>query len=68
MKNGTLNYDLKGILANPKVIITKGDVSGNSIEICVNEPSYIDLGSFTYYGRVNDRDSDFNELIKLKSK
>ena len=62
MKNKQLGLELKSIVANKaNVSISKGDISGNSIEVR-NTKTGDDLGSFCYYDRVADRDSDFNKL------
>jgi hypothetical protein len=68
MKNKIVNIglknDLKEILTNPENIhyITKGSVSGYSIEICFKEP--LSFSSYTYYNNEQLRDSDLVELEK----
>jgi hypothetical protein len=56
--NTKLKSDVEKILKNGWVP-TKGKVSGNSIEFDD------DFSSYLYYGNVDDRDSDLNELEKL---
>lgn len=68
MKNKIVNIglrnDLKEILTNPENIhyITKGSVSGCSIEICFKEP--LAFSSYTYYNNEQLRDSDLVQLEK----
>lgn len=63
MKNKQLGIELKSIVANKaNVSITKGTIGGNSIEVR-NTKTGEDIGSFIYYDRVTDRDSDYNLLI-----
>lgn len=63
MNNKQLNYDLKSILAQKaNVSITKGTISGASIEV-FNTKTGEDLGSFVYYDRETQRDQDFETLI-----
>lgn len=57
LKNRALEKDLKDILTN-NIDITKGTVSGNSIEL-IDGNSYV---SYPYYGKEQDRDFDFNAL------
>jgi len=68
MKNKQLGLELKSIVANKaNVSISKGDISGNSIEVR-NTKTGDDLGSFCYYDRAEQRDSDYNLLIdKIKN-
>ena len=62
MKNKQLNIELKSIVANKaNMSISKGDISGNSIEVR-NTKTGEDVGSFCYYDRVTDRDADFAKL------
>jgi len=62
MKNKQLGLELKSIVANKaNVSITKGTISGASIEVR-NTKTGDDLGSFTYYDRKTDRDADFAKL------
>ena len=65
MKSRQLESDLKTILKNTDNIksVTKGDVSGASIEIEYKEPVSID--SFVYYKNLADRDIDYSDLMKL---
>jgi len=68
MKNKQLGFELKSILANKaNVSIAKGGISGNSIEVR-NTKTGEDIGSFVYYDRAEQRDSDYNLLIdKIKN-
>lgn len=62
MYNVTLKTELKEILTNKADLsITKGSVSGSSIEV-FNTKTNSDMGSYTYYTRVANRDADFDEL------
>ena len=69
MKNKIVNIalknDLKEILVNPNKIasVTKGEVSGFSIEIEEREPQ--SFSSYTYYENEKLRDADFDELQTL---
>lgn len=65
MKNIALKNELKELLSNStNIVVTKGSVSGCSIEIeHKNEPLCYD--SLCYNGKVADRDSDFIELTAL---
>lgn len=65
IKNLGLKSDLKEILNNPTNIgnVSKGDVSGNSIEITFNEP--LAFSSYTYYENESERDADFDVLQTL---
>lgn len=63
LKNRALEKDLKDILSN-NLDITKGSVSGNSIEL-IDGKSYT---SYPYYGREQDRDFDFNEVNNFINK
>jgi hypothetical protein len=58
-----LQNSLEDILAEPmNVSITKGSVSGNSIEVLfIREQSF---ESFLYQGNVSARDKDLIELVK----
>ena len=59
-----MNTEAKKITSTPNVIITKGVIGGASIDVCVKEPVYEDMGSYTYKTE-KLRDADFNELISL---
>lgn len=69
MKNKIVNIalknDLKGILENTSNVasVTKGDVSGFSIEIEEKEPQ--SFSSYTYHEDEKLRDADFDELQTL---
>jgi len=69
MKNKIVNIalknDLKGILENTSNVasVTKGEVSGFSIEIEEKEPQ--SFSSYTYYENEKLRDADFDELQTL---
>ena len=69
MKNKIVNIalknDLKEILENPSNIasVTKGEVSGFSIEIEEKEPQ--SFSSYTYHEDEKLRDADFDELQTL---
>lgn len=69
MKNKIVNIalknDLKEILANPSNHgeVTKGNMSGFSIEVEVKEP--LSFGSYTYYENETLRDADFEILLQL---
>lgn len=71
MKNKIVNIglknDLKEIVGNPTNIsnVSKGDVSGNSIEVTFNDPQA--FSSYTYYENETLRDADFKELERLIS-
>ena len=59
--NKTLNDDLKEIIENDYTI-SKGPVSGNSIEVLYDSTSV----SYIYYKNIEQRDIDFDKLIELK--
>jgi hypothetical protein len=59
--NKTLNDDLKEIIENDYKI-SKGPVSGNSIEILYDSTSV----SYVYYKNIEERDFDFDKLNELK--
>jgi hypothetical protein len=63
--NIALKRDLNEIVSNPKNItrVSKGDVSGNSIEVEFKEP--VSFSSYTYYDNENNRDKDLTELENL---
>jgi hypothetical protein len=62
MNNKQLNNDFKSIMAQkPNVSISKGEISGASIEVR-NTKTGEDLGSFCYYNREAQRDADFTKL------
>jgi len=65
--NIALKNDLKKILKDPTKFgkISKGDVSGFSIELEEKTPQ--SFSSYTYYEDEKLRDSDFNELQTLLS-
>ncbi len=65
MKSNQLQRDLKTITENKAKIkkISKGDVSGASIEIEYSEPASVD--SYVYYTNAADRDADYVELNGL---
>ena len=63
LKNTSLEKDLTDICAN-NLDITKGTVSGNSIEL-IDGNSYT---SYPYYGREQDRDFDFNQVNNFINK
>ena len=67
-KNTSLNTEIKTVLKDAKniVSVTRGTISGASIEIEQREPSA--FLSFTYYDDEKSRDDDFeilNELLTL---
>lgn len=68
MKNWTLKHDVKDILANASniVSISKGEVSGASIEVITKTP--VSQTSYIYYGKDAVRDSDLLELESLIKK
>ncbi len=61
--NRLLQNSLEEILSEPmNVSITKGSVSGNSIEVLfIREQSF---ESFLYQGNAKERDKDLVELVK----
>jgi hypothetical protein len=62
--NTLLKNDIKELQKNLKVIeITKGDVSGNSIEIY--EKITKSYNSYVYYSRSIDRDKDYQLLLEM---
>ena len=62
--NIVLKNDLKELTEKIKGIeITKGDVSGNSIEVTELETN--SQSSYVYYDRVADRDRDYELLLEL---
>ncbi len=63
--NIALKNDLKEILSNPSKIVSvsKGDVSGFSIEVEENDPQ--SFSSYTYHEDEKLRDADFDELQTL---
>lgn len=63
LKNRALEKDLTDICAN-NLDITKGTVSGNSIEL-IDGNTYV---SYPYYGREQDRDFDFNQVNNFINK
>jgi|LakMenE18May11ns_1017448.scaffolds.fasta_scaffold7860244_1 hypothetical protein len=64
LKNIVLKNDLKELTEKIKSIeITKGDISGNSIEIV--EVASQSQSSYVYYDRVGDRDKDYDLLLEL---
>ena len=69
MKNEIVNIalknDLKDFLKNPSNYgeVTKGEMSGFSIEVEVKEP--LSFSSYTYYENETLRDSDFEVLTEL---
>jgi hypothetical protein len=64
LKNIVLKNDLKDLTEKIKSIeITKGDISGNSIEIV--EVASQSQSSYVYYDRVGDRDKDYDLLLEL---
>jgi hypothetical protein len=66
MKNVTLKNDLNEILTNAKdLVIEKGNISGNAINIYYAEPKNEDFGTYTYYANEANRNADFDELQKL---
>jgi hypothetical protein len=67
IKNIGLKNDLKEIVGNPTNIgnVSKGDVSGNSIEVTFNDPQA--FSSYTYYENESLRDADYQELERLIS-
>jgi hypothetical protein len=67
IKNIGLKNDLKEIIGNPTNIskISKGDVSGNSIEVTFKNPQA--FSSYTYYENESLRDADYQELERLIS-
>ena len=66
--NIVLKNDLKELTQKVKDIeISKGDVSGNSIEITELETN--SQSSYVYYDRVDDRDKDYELLLEtIKNK
>ena len=65
MKNTVLIADTKKIIDNPKAVISKGNVGGNSIEVNIQDPVFEDIGSYIYKNEL-DRNTDFDKLIQLK--
>lgn len=63
MKNNQLKNAVKTIVADPNLVVAKGIIGGQSIEVFYDEP-YADFGSFVYK-TVEDRDADFAELEKI---
>jgi hypothetical protein len=63
INNVSLRRDLEMILKS-NFGISKGSISGNSIEVDEN----ISTSTYTYYGNVKQRDEDFNTLVNLKNK
>lgn len=68
MNNNFLNHvlksDIKDLIKNiDNLTITKGEISGNSIEI--EDSVTQSQSSYVYYSRTDDRDKDFNELLNL---
>jgi hypothetical protein len=62
--NIVLKNDLKELSQKVKTIeITKGDVSGNSIEVIEIETN--SQSSYVYYDKVTERDSDYELLLEL---
>ena len=62
--NIVLKNDLKELSQKVKDIeISKGDVSGNSIEITELETN--SQSSYVYYDRAGDRDRDYELLLEL---
>lgn len=62
--NIVLKNDLKELTEKIKDIeISKGDVSGNSIEIIEVETN--SQSSYVYYDRADDRDRDYELLLEL---
>lgn len=65
MNNVSLKNDLNEILANAKdLVIEKGGISGNSINI-YNATTNEDFGTYTYYGNEANRNADFDNLQSL---
>lgn len=62
MKNQSLKNVVKEHGKNPNLIVSKTDVCGVAISIHIDEPSFVDVGTYPYYARKNDRDADFEEL------
>jgi hypothetical protein len=67
MKNNALKNELKTILATKNVTVSKGTISGNSIEV-TSDGEVQDLGSFTYYDDEAKRDGDYDKLLSLIEK
>ena len=69
MKNTELIKDTKTIVARAKgLVIEKGEMTNNAvINVYVAHP-HEDIGTYPYYGRVDERDMDFNELKALVKK
>ncbi len=62
--NVVLKNDLKELKENVNNFeISKGDVSGNSIEIMDNTTQ--SQSSYVYYDRKGDRDKDYELLLEL---
>jgi len=62
--NIVLKNDLKELTEKVKNIeITKGDISGNSIEVTELETN--SQSSYVYYDRDADRDRDYELLLEL---
>jgi hypothetical protein len=66
MKNLSLKKDSKVIAERAKeLIIKKTELTDNSvIEVYVESP-FEDIGTYVYYNRTDERDSDFKELQNL---
>ena len=64
MINNILHNKIGEIIKIPNIIITKGKIGGQSIEIYIEEPKYEDIGSFIY-NTEEERDLDYNELTSL---
>ena len=65
MNNSVLKQDM-GVITErkEKLKITKGDLSGNSIDIVDNETG-VDFGNYLYYNDEQKRNEDFESLTNL---
>lgn len=63
MKNKQLTKLVDEIINTPRMIVVKGNVGGNSIEVFTQTP-YDDRGSIVYQN-AKDRDNDFDALQEL---
>ena len=62
--NHVLKSEVKDLIKNiDNLIIEKGDISGNSIE--VENKITQSKSSYVYYDNNKHRDNDFEELLKL---
>ncbi len=64
MKNKQLESDVKEIVGTPNVIVEKSTTTENAINVYVLEPSFKDIGTYPYYDRKVQFESDFESLTK----